>query len=58
MIYIYFLSGYEKSPKLTIFGFISNMGGLIGLCLGFSFVSAVEIFYWFVVRMARIVVRK
>ena len=57
-MYTYFLSGYEKSIKLTIFGFISNMGGLIGLCLGFSFVSAVEIIYWFVVRMATNVVRK
>ena len=38
---------------MTIFGFISNIGGLIGLCLGFSFVSAVEIIYWFAVRLAR-----
>ena len=42
---------YERSQKMTGFEFISNIGGLCGLCLGFSFVSAVEIFYWFAIRL-------
>ncbi len=33
--------------------FISQVGGLMGLCLGFSFVSAIELFYWFTYRMGR-----
>ncbi len=27
-----------------------QVGGLLGLCLGFSFCSGVEILYWFLVR--------
>ena len=44
---------YERSQKMTIFEFISNIGGLCGLCLGISFVSAIEVFYWFCVRFCR-----
>ena len=44
---------YERSKKLTVFGFISNIGGLCGLCLGFSFVSGIEILYWFSLRFFR-----
>ena len=42
---------YERSQKMTGFEFISNIGGLCGLCLGFSFVSVIEIFYWFAIRL-------
>ena len=48
---------YERSKKLTVFGFISNFGGLCGLCLGFSFVSGIEILYWFSLRLFRSFVR-
>jgi hypothetical protein len=44
---------YERSQKMTVFEFISNIGGLCGLCLGISFVSAIEVFYWFFVRLCR-----
>ena len=33
--------------------FISSLGGLFGLFLGFSIVSFVEIVYWIVVRGSR-----
>ena len=46
-------SEYERSIKMTVFEFISNIGGLLGLCVGISFVSAIEIFYWFSVRLCR-----
>ena len=38
---------------MTVVGFISSIGGLFGLCLGFSLVSLYEIFYWFVVKLGR-----
>ena len=33
--------------------FISLMGGLFGLCLGFSFISFFEIIYWATIALAR-----
>ena len=33
--------------------YISQMGGLMGLGIGFSFVSAVEILYWLTIRLYR-----
>ena len=44
---------YERSEKMTIIDFISSLGGLFGLFLGFSLMSFVEIIYWFGVVMAR-----
>ena len=44
---------FEKSPKMTWFDFISSFGGFCGLCLGISFVSVVEILYWFSIRLCR-----
>ena len=31
----------------------SQMGGLMGLCLGFSLLSFIELAYWFTFRLAR-----
>ena len=44
---------YERSLRITTIDFISNMGGLFGLCVGFSFISGIEILYWFIVRLVR-----
>ena len=44
---------YRRYPSLTLVGFFSQIGGLFGLCLGFSFLSLVEIIYWAVVRLGR-----
>ena len=44
---------YAREVRMTTIGFISQVGGLMGLCLGFSFISAVEIAYWFTIRYAR-----
>ena len=48
-----FFAEFERSPKMTWFDFISSFGGFCGLCLGISFVSVVEIFYWFSIRLCR-----
>ena len=34
----------EQKPKIELFGLISNVGGTLGLFLGFSFISLLEIF--------------
>ena len=52
-----FYSEFERSPKMTWLDFISGFGGICGLCLGISFVSVTELFYWFSVRLCRTLVR-
>ena len=37
---------YERTQRMTWSDFLSNIGGLCGLCLGFSFMSGIEIIYW------------
>ena len=49
----HFDSEFERSPKMTWLDFISGFGGFCGLCLGFSFVSIVEILYWFSLKLCR-----
>ena len=44
---------YMRYERLTMTGYISQIGGLLGLAMGFSFVSAAEIFYWVTVRLFR-----
>ena len=44
---------FLRQSKTTMIDYISQVGGLLGLCLGFSFVSAVEIFYWFTFKLIR-----
>ena len=38
--------------------FISSLGGLFGLFLGFSIVSFVEIIYWIVVRGSKTMLQR
>ncbi len=42
---------FSRDPRMTVFDFISQVGGLLGLCIGFSITSAVEILYWCTVRL-------
>jgi hypothetical protein len=44
---------FLRQSKTTMIGYISQVGGLLGLCLGFSFISAVEILYWFTFKFVR-----
>ena len=41
---------FSRDQRLTMVGFISQMGGLLGLWMGFSFISAFEILYWCTLR--------
>ena len=33
-----------QKPKIELFGLISNIGGTLGLFIGFSFISVLELF--------------
>ena len=44
---------YSRDERMTLIQYISQIGGLMGLCIGFSFISAVEIVYWFTIRYFR-----
>lgn len=44
---------FSREARMTWVGFISQIGGLMGLCLGFSFISGVEILFWFTYRLGR-----
>lgn len=44
---------FSREARLTLVGFISQVGGLLGLCLGFSLLSLIELIYWFTYRMGQ-----
>ena len=44
---------FVRNPTMTITDFMSQVGGFLGLCVGFSLVSALEIIYWFTVKLFR-----
>ena len=44
---------FKRTKRMTMTDYISQMGGLLGLGIGFSFVSAVEIIYWITIRLFR-----
>ena len=37
----------KRDVAITLLRYIADTGGLLGLCLGFSFISIIEIFFWF-----------
>ena len=44
---------YRRGLRMTMVDFISQMGGILGLSIGLSFISFVEIIYFIVIRLAR-----
>ncbi|XP_027853700.2 pickpocket protein 28-like [Aphis gossypii] len=42
--------GYNRILTFTLGQFMGNVGGIMGLCLGFSFLSLVEIIYFLTLR--------
>ena len=36
----------KRDLAMTITSYIANAGGLLGLCLGFSFISGIEVLFW------------
>ena len=44
---------YITEERMTVLGYVSQMGGLLGLCLGINFISIVEVVYWFTIKVLR-----
>ena len=42
---------YIKKNRMSGFGFLSQVGGSVGLAMGISMISVVELFYWFTIRL-------
>ena len=51
--FIFFVTEMERRIRMGPIEFISSLGGLFGLCLGFSFISFFEIIYWATIALAR-----
>ena len=47
---------FQRSLRMTSIDFISQIGGLLGLFLGFSLISGIEIVYWFTLRLCHRIV--
>ena len=43
----------ERSIRVGPVDFAASLGGIFGLCLGFSIISFLEIIYWTLARLAR-----
>ena len=46
MIQSPYVTKIKKDEAMTFTNYIANAGGLLGLCLGFSFISCIEMFFW------------
>ena len=44
---------FKRSERMTWVDYISQIGGLLGLAMGFSMISAIEIVYWVTIRLCR-----
>ena len=44
---------YKRSSRLTVVDMISQIGGLLGVAMGVSLLSVVELVYWFTIRLLR-----
>ena len=57
MINFYFESPtcfeYQRYPSMTLIDFMAQVGGFLGACIGFSFISGIEIVYWFTIRLLK-----
>jgi len=41
-----------KAPKMSVLDFMSQVGGILGLCVGISLTSVIEIIYWLSFNLA------
>ena len=46
MIQSPYVTKIKRDVAMTFTSYVANTGGLLGLCLGFSFISLVEILFW------------
>ena len=48
---------YVKKNRMSSYDFLSQIGGSIGLAMGISMISFVEIIYWFTIRLFKNIIR-
>ena len=41
-----YVTKIKRDVAMTFTAYVANTGGLLGLCLGFSFISGVELIFW------------
>ena len=46
MIQSPYVTKIKRDVAMTLTTYIANAGGLLGLCIGCSFISAIEILFW------------
>ena len=55
VLHIYFdklhFMTYERKELYDIIDFTAYLGGLLGMCMGFSLLSAIEVVYFFTARL-------
>ena len=44
----------KRDQKITVIGFVANTGGLLGLCMGFSLISAFEIIFHCLISIRKV----
>ena len=49
---------FLSSPRMTPFDVLSSVGGILGLFMGFSILSGIELIYWFTVGLAENALKK
>ena len=42
-------------PRMTFFDYVSSVGGVLGLFMGFSIISLIEVLYWLAVGIGEYV---
>ena len=47
----------ERQIRMSPIEFLSSLGGLFGLCIGFSIASFFEIIYWFTIVLSRLLLK-
>ena len=47
MIQSPYVTRIKRDVAMTFTNYVANSGGLLGLCLGFSFISGIELIFWF-----------
>ena len=57
-LFFSFMKELERGISMGPVEFVSSLGGLFGLFLGFSVVSFLEIIYWATVRICRSLIWK
>jgi amiloride-sensitive sodium channel len=55
LVHIYFkelgIVKYSRDELYGIMDVIAACGGIVGLCMGFSLISGIELIYWFTLRL-------